>query len=75
MVLALSITRLCFHLNFQDKIFMQKVCLTYLKTSGKKAQPYPKTKVKEKTGAKIWNCFRTVFVFLGRELETWKAVI
>lgn len=51
---------------------MQKVCfcLTYLKTSGKTAQPYPKTEVEEKIGPKIWNCFRRVFVFLGRELET-----
>lgn len=71
-VLALSITRFCFHLNVQAKVFIQSVCLhlTYLKTSGKTAQPYSKTKVRKKTDPKIWICFRRVFVVLGRELET-----
>jgi len=27
----------------------------------------------KKTGPKIWNCFRRVFVFLGRELETYEG--
>lgn len=72
MVLALSITRFCFHLNFQAKIFIQSVCLhlTYLKTSGERAQTYSKTKVKEKTDPKVWICFGRAFVVLGRELET-----